>query len=80
MLTLQDLTVGQVSGMIAAAVFIGIQSIRSLLFYANNGSKVQILIPMALPMILVGLLRLRSPAVTETAVSWYAHISEANCA
>ncbi|KAH6639209.1 hypothetical protein C7974DRAFT_127518 [Boeremia exigua] len=53
MVGLQDLTVGQVSGMIAAAVFIA-----------------QILVPLALPVILLGLLQRRSSAVTQTAVSW----------
>ncbi|KAH7066203.1 hypothetical protein BKA63DRAFT_523950 [Paraphoma chrysanthemicola] len=53
MVSLQDLTVGQVSGMIAAAVFV-----------------VQFLVPIALPVILLGLLRPRSTTVTETAVSW----------
>ncbi|KAF1846238.1 uncharacterized protein K460DRAFT_417361 [Cucurbitaria berberidis CBS 394.84] len=53
MISLQDLTVGQVSGMIAAAVFV-----------------VQFLVPIALPVILLGLLRPRSAAVTESAVSW----------
>ncbi|KAF1837156.1 hypothetical protein BDW02DRAFT_492158 [Decorospora gaudefroyi] len=53
MIKLQDLTVGQVSGIIAAAVFV-----------------VQILVPIALPVILLGLLRPRSAAATQTAVSW----------
>ncbi|KAH7394721.1 hypothetical protein BKA66DRAFT_509547 [Pyrenochaeta sp. MPI-SDFR-AT-0127] len=53
MVSLQDLTVGQVSGMIAAAVFV-----------------VNFLVPIALPVILLGLLGPRRSAVTETAVSW----------
>ncbi|CAO2649827.1 Nn.00g011190.m01.CDS01 [Neocucurbitaria sp. VM-36] len=55
MITPQDLTVGQVSGMIAAAVFV---------------DQVQFVVPIALPVILLGLLRPQSAAVTETAVSW----------
>jgi hypothetical protein len=54
MVSLQELTVAQVSGLIAAAVFV-----------------VQFLVPIALPVILLGLLRPRSKNVTETAVSWY---------
>ncbi|KAF2124563.1 hypothetical protein P153DRAFT_350725 [Dothidotthia symphoricarpi CBS 119687] len=53
MVGLEELTVAQVSGMIAAAVFV-----------------FQILVPIALPIILLGLLRPRSAAVTLTAVSW----------
>ncbi|KAF3935173.1 hypothetical protein ABW20_dc0108136 [Dactylellina cionopaga] len=53
MLALQDLTVGQVSGIIAAAAFVG-----------------QLLVPVSLPVIMVGLLRLQGRPITASAVSW----------
>ncbi|KAI3318471.1 hypothetical protein HD806DRAFT_511740 [Xylariaceae sp. AK1471] len=50
-----DLSVGQVSSIIAAAIFL-----------------FQFAIPIALPMTMLGLLRLRSANITATAVSWSA--------
>lgn len=53
-MTLSDLTVANVSGMIAAAVTV-----------------VQIIISLAIPLILLGLLQERNSATTASAVTWY---------
>ncbi|KIW89181.1 uncharacterized protein Z519_10033 [Cladophialophora bantiana CBS 173.52] len=53
MIDLNNLTVGYVSGIIAAAIFV-----------------VQIFVPTALPVILLGVLREKNSAATATAVSW----------
>jgi hypothetical protein len=71
MITVEDLTVGQVSGLIAAAVFVGTDSAVLLVISLLTIHAVQILVPIALPVILLGLLRPRSTVATETAVSWY---------
>ena len=39
MISLQDLTVGQVSGMIAAAVFVGMNLVLKLLGFINDSSS-----------------------------------------
>ncbi|KAF2455766.1 hypothetical protein BDY21DRAFT_348618 [Lineolata rhizophorae] len=53
MVGLDDITVGHVSGMIAAAIYV-----------------VQLFIPFALPVILIGLLREKQKSITTTAVTW----------
>ena len=73
MITVEDLTIGQVSGLIAAAVFVGRDSNELVVMALALLTlfEVQILVPVALPVILLGLLRPRSTIATETAVSWY---------
>lgn len=53
-MTLSDLTIANVSGMIAAAV-----------------TAVQIIISLAIPLILLGLLQERNSVTTASAVTWY---------
>lgn len=71
MVTVNDLSVGTVSGMIAAAVTLGMflkQILKSSLL--NGASTVQIFIPLALPLILLGLLWEKNSSVTLTATTW----------
>jgi hypothetical protein len=56
MITVEDLTVGQVSGLIAAAVFVGKDSHLLVVIVFLTVLPVQILVPVALPVILLGLL------------------------
>ena len=69
MIRIDDLTVGQVSGMIAAAIFV-----RKCALLGSrkcvNGKVVQILVPLTLPLVMLGLMRLRGGEVAETAISW----------
>ncbi|KAF2179724.1 hypothetical protein K469DRAFT_298887 [Zopfia rhizophila CBS 207.26] len=53
MVKVQDFSVGEVSGMVAAAVF-----------------ATQLFVPIALPLILVALLKERNSSITVSAVSW----------
>jgi hypothetical protein len=75
MLQLRDLAVGDVSGMIAAGIFGYVTITRPLLSAQTNNhsllQSVQIFIPTALPIILLGLLKEKNSTATNTAVTWY---------
>jgi hypothetical protein len=82
MLQLQDLTIGYVSGMIAAAIFVGRfkrpgvflcawpSSILVRIIIVLSLQPVQLFIPIALPVILLGLLKEKNSTVTTSAVTW----------
>lgn len=76
MLQLQDLSVGDVSGMIAAGIFVGALPSYGPFLSAPTITipllqSVQIFVPIALPIILLGLLKEKNSTAANTAVTWY---------
>lgn len=66
------LTVPQASGLIAAGVFVGECSMtRRKVICSLTGIIVQYVVPLALPIILLGLIKEKDTLTTAPAVTWY---------